>query len=680
MANQLAGATSPYLAQHAHNPVNWHMWGDEALQLARDENKPILLSIGYSACHWCHVMAHESFEDPIVAEVMNRLFVNIKVDREERPDLDQIYQTAHAIMTQRSGGWPLTMFLTPAGTPFFAGTYFPKVPRHGLSGFFELLQRVAAAYRQKGEEIAKWGPQLAEAMATLEPDGATADLPGNVSAQALAALKQRFDPEWGGFGRAPKFPHPTELAFCLRASKAPDDAALEVVRKTLSCMADGGIHDQLGGGFCRYSVDAQWTIPHFEKMLYDNGPLLGLYADLARATGDTRHADVARDIVGWLVREMRADDGAFYSSLDADSEGEEGKFYVWTPEEARPLVSADEWAVVAPHLGLAGPPNFEDHAWNLRVAEPLDRVAAALAISLPDAQTRLIGARAALFAARGKRVRPGRDDKVLTSWNALAIAGLARAARAQDEPRWADLAIAAADTLRRTVWRDGRLLATRFGDRADLNGYLDDYAFLLAALVELMQTRFRATDFAWAQELAEALLARFEDAALGGFFFTSHDHEKLFHRTKPGPDNATPSGNGVAACALIAFGHLASEPRYIDAAERCVKVFSAMLADSPGGCSTLLGALADLESPPTSVIIDGAGDDALARQQALERRYLPTVRVYNIAGVESPPAAMVKGTRPSSGAVAWVCRGTHCLPPIAALDELERVLTLPELV
>ncbi|MEO8344272.1 MAG: thioredoxin domain-containing protein [Betaproteobacteria bacterium] len=675
MTNRLAGATSPYLRQHAENPVDWHVWSDEALRLARDQDKPILLSIGYSACHWCHVMAHESFEDPAVAAVMNDLFVNIKVDREERPDLDQIYQTAHAIMTQRPGGWPLTMFLTPAGTPFVAGTYFPKEPRHGLSGFFELLQRVAAAYRQKGDEIAMWGPQLAKAMAMLEPDGGTRVLPDSVSAQALTALKQRFDPEWGGFGRAPKFAHPTELEFCLRAAaNGQDEAALEVVRKTLSCMADGGIHDQLGGGFCRYSVDATWTIPHFEKMLYDNGPLLGLYADLARVTGDTHFADVARDIVGWLVREMRDPDGAFYSSQDADSEGEEGKFYVWTPIEVRGLVSEREWEVILPHYGLDRPPNFEGRAWNLRVTEPLERVAATLDISLPDAQTRLTSARATLFAAREERIRPGRDDKVLTSWNALVVSGLARAARANDEPRWVELAMAAADSLKTTVWRDGRLLATRFGEDVDLNGYLDDYAFLLAALVELMQTRFREADFAWARELADALLVNFEDAERGGFYFTSHDHEELFHRTKPGPDNATPSGNGVAATALIVFGHLASEPRYIDAAERCVKVFTAILEESHGGCSTLLGALAELEAPPTVVIIDGAIEDAFAWQQALERRYQPTARVFNIAGVESPPAAMVKGARPGSGAVAWVCRGTHCLPPIALLEELEREL------
>ncbi len=679
MTNRLARATSPYLKQHADNPVDWYVWGDEALRRARDEDKPILLSIGYSACHWCHVMAHESFEDPIVAEVMNRLFVNIKVDREERPDLDRIYQTAHAIMTQGGGGWPLTMFLTPDGTPFVAGTYFPKTPRPGLSGFFELLQRAAAAYRQKREELAKWGPQLAEAMATMEPDGGATGPPGSTSARAMAALKQRFDPEWGGFGQAPKFPHTAELDFCLRAAATTQDAgALAVVRTTLSAMADGGIHDQLGGGFCRYSVDAQWTIPHFEQMLYDNGPLLGLYSDLARATGDTRFADVARDIVGWLVREMRdaagENAGAFHSSLDADSEGEEGKFYVWTSAEVRDLLPDDEWSVVAPHYGLDRPPNFEGRAWNLRVTEPLDRVAATLGISLPDARTRLFGARATLFAARARRARPGRDDKVLTSWNALAIGALARASRAQDEPRWADLAIAGADALRLTVWRDGRLLAARFADQVDLNGYLDDYAFLLAALVELMQTRFRTSDFEWAQALAEALLEHFEDTSHGGFFFTSHDHEKLFHRMKPGPDHATPSGNGVAAGALIAFGHLASEPRYIDAAQRCVSIFASMLEESPDGCSTLVGALADLESPPTAVIIDGAFDDARAWQQALERRYRPKVRIFNISAVENPPAAMLKGARPRSGVVAWVCSGTHCLPPIASLEELEREL------
>ena len=395
MPNRLAGETSPYLLQHAENPVDWHPWGEEALALARREGKPILLSVGYSACHWCHVMAHESFEDPHVAAAMNANFVNIKVDREERPDLDQIYQAAHALLTRRSGGWPLTMFLTAEGAPFFGGTYFPKEGRYGLPGFLELLPRVAAAYREQGPAIAEQSVQMKDALASLEPaPGGTAALLATAPDDALAELKRRFDRVHGGFGAAPKFPHVTDLEFCLREHARTSDAeAAAMVHVTLERMADGGIHDQLGGGFCRYSVDAEWTIPHFEKMLYDNGPLLGLYTDLARVTGDRRFEDVAHGIVGWMIREMRVPDGAFYSSLDADSEGEEGKFYVWSRDEARTLLAPDAFAVAALHYGLDRAPNFEGHAWNLRVAMPLAEVAGQLGIRIADAMTRLAAAR-----------------------------------------------------------------------------------------------------------------------------------------------------------------------------------------------------------------------------------------------------------------------------------------------
>jgi len=678
--NRLAAATSPYLRQHADNPVEWYPWGDEALARARDENKPILLSIGYSACHWCHVMAHESFEDPDVAAAMNERFVNVKVDREERPDLDQIYQAAHALLTRRSGGWPLTVFLTPGGEPFYAGTYFPKQGRHGLPGFIDILPKIADAYRQQGDAIAEQSRHLADAMASLEPGApGGAALPKAAPAAALAALKRSFDAVNGGFGGAPKFPHPAELQCCLRAYGATGDAeALEIVRTTLARMADGGIHDQLGGGFCRYSVDAEWSIPHFEKMLYDNGPLLGLYADLARATGDMTYADVGRGIVGWMTREMQAPDGAFYSSLDADSEGEEGKFYVWSSEEAKAAVSPSEWTVAKSYFGFDGPPNFEGHAWNLRVAATLPDIARRLGISLPDAQTRLGGAKIALFQARAKRVRPGLDDKILTSWNALAIAGLARAARAQNLPRFADLAVAALDTLRSTAWRDGRLYATRHGSRAELNGYLDDYAFLLMAQVEILQTRFRTRDFDYACALADALIDRFEDKARGGFWFTSHDHERLFHRTKPGRDSATPSGNGVAAQALVALGHLADAPRYLTAADRTVRAFASVLAQSPEGCSTLIAALHELEAPPATVILNG--DAAVTRewQIALERTYRPGVRIYDLAGVENPPAATIKGRASGEGGVGWVCRGTTCLPPIDSLAGIEAALAMEQ--
>ena len=669
MANRLAGATSPYLQQHADNPVDWYPWGEEALAKARAEGKPILLSIGYSACHWCHVMAHESFEDAEVARAMNEAFVNVKVDREERPDLDQIYQTAHALLTRRSGGWPLTMFLTPEGAPFFGGTYFPKEGRYGLPGFLELLPQVARAYRQQGDRLAEQNRRLAEALEALEPEPSAPAAFGAARAAALDALKRTFDRVHGGFGAAPKFPHPAELDFCLRAYvRDGDGEALSIVRTTLDRMADGGIHDQLGGGFCRYSVDAEWGIPHFEKMLYDNAPLLSLYADAARVTGERRYADVARDVVGWMVREMRAPDGAFWSNLDADSEGEEGKFYVFTRDEARAAVSADEWAVAAPHYGFDGPPNFEGRAWNPRVAVPVERVAQDLDLSLPDAHTRLAGARAGLFAAREARVRPGRDEKILTSWNALAIAGLARAASLLDMPRWTDLACEAADALRATAWRDGRLLASRRGERAELNAYLDDHAFLLSALVELMQVRFRREDYDWAREIADALLARFEDAARGGFWFTSHDHEKLFHRGKPGHDNATPSGNGVAASALATLGHVASEPRYLEAAQRAVDLFAGDVARSPGGCSTLLEAAALLEAPPTVVVLAGEPGVCASWRRGLAGRGSPGTVVLDVSGAADVPAPLVKGTPPALGAAAWVCRGTACLPAIATVE------------
>ena len=678
MPNRLAGETSPYLLQHADNPVDWHPWGPEALERARREGKPILLSVGYSACHWCHVMAHESFEDPDVAAVMNALFVNVKVDREERPDLDQIYQMAHALLTRRSGGWPLTMFLTPEGHPFYGGTYFPKHGRYGLPGFVDLLPRIAAAYREQGEAIAQQNERLAEALAAIDPEpgGAPGEaLPADAPAQALAALKQSFDPLDGGFGGAPKFPHPFELDFCLRQYARNDDRdALHIALHTLARMADGGIHDQLGGGFCRYSVDGEWSIPHFEKMLYDNGPLLGLYADLARITGEARHADVARGIVAWLGREMRASDGAFHSSLDADSEGEEGKFYVWRVDDVRALLTPAEFAIAAPHYGLDGPPNFEGHAWHLRIVVPLADVAAKLALDLDEATALLGAAKAKLFAAREQRVRPGLDDKILTSWNALAIAGLARAARAINEPTWAALAFAAADALRATAWRNGRLTATRKGAHAHLNAYLDDYAFLLAALVELMQTRFRAADYAWALELADVLLDAFEDRAHGGFFFTSHDHERLIHRPKPGHDNATPSGNGVAAHALIVLGHLASVPRYVEAGERTLRLYAATLAQSPGGHSTLLAALEAAREPPSVVILAGEPAACAAWQRALEARYRPAALVVNVAGVADVPAALKKGAIAPDWATAWVCRGTHCLPPIDTLERLETIL------
>ena len=585
--NRLADETSPYLLQHAANPVDWLPWSEEALQQARSENKPILLSVGYSACHWCHVMAHESFEDAETAAVMNKLFVNIKVDREERPDLDQIYQTAHQMLAGRTGGWPLTLFLTPEGTPFYGGTYFPKDSRYGLPGFVELCERIGEIWRTRRQDIEA---QNRELLAALNRPMPAAD--GELDERPIAILRTillgSFDRTHGGFGGAPKFPHPSDLAFLLRRPHDPD--AREAALFTLRHMAEGGIYDQLGGGFCRYSVDDRWEIPHFEKMLYDNGPLLGLYADAWALTGDAYFKQVAEGIAGWVLREMTSPAGAFYSSLDADSEGEEGKFYVWDPAQVALLLTPQESALARRHWGLDQPPNFEGLHWHLKIAAPV-----------ADGEVSLLeSARAKLFTARAQRVRPGCDDKILTSWNALMIEGLARAARVFDRPDWQAAARRALDFLRAHHWRDNRLLATSRHGKAHLPAYLDDYAFLLMAVLELMDADPRPADLEFASQLAEALLTQFEDDKNGGFFFTAHDHENLIQRPKTAHDNALPSGNGVAALALQRLGRLTGETRYLDAARRTLGAFAAELGQQPGGCATLVLALEAREdvNPP----------------------------------------------------------------------------------
>jgi len=654
--NRLAAETSPYLLQHADNPVHWQPWDQAALARARAENRPILLSIGYSACHWCHVMAHESFEDPEVAAVMNRLFVNIKVDREERPDLDQIYQTAHQMLTRRAGGWPLTMFLAPDGTPFFGGTYFPKHPRYGLPGFPDLCERVAEAYLEKRDEITAQATELRLALSDTVPEAeaGAGDFDPAPLAIAESVLARAFDARYGGFGGAPKFPHPTDLAFLLRRDrKEARDMALTTLRR----MSEGGIYDQIGGGFSRYSVDERWEIPHFEKMLYDNGPLLALCADSWVQSGDSIYSRVCEETAAWVLREMQSADGGYYSSLDADSDGEEGKYYVWDRDELEQLLTPQELALALRRWGFGDRPNFENRHWHARIAGALEPVDIPL----------LESARRKLFAAREKRIRPGRDEKILTSWNALMIEGMAHAARIFERDEWLLSAQRAMDYLRRTMWRDGRLLATAKDGRAHLDAYLDDHAFLLTALLELMQAEFRSEDLGFSMELAETLLKRFEDRDAGGFFFTAHDHEVLIHRPKTGHDNATPAGNGVAALALQRLGHLLGESRYLEAAGQTLRLFWPEIRHSPTGFGSLLGALEEALTPPDIVILRGPADQLPAAQRTLgadPRRLV--LALPN--GIDDLPATLAK---PESDHVnAWLCRGVTCSAPTANIAAL----------
>ena len=684
MPNRLINSTSPYLQQHADNPVDWHEWSPATLQLSRDSGKPILLSVGYSACHWCHVMAHESFEDEGVAALMNALFINIKVDREERPDIDQIYQSAHAMLTQRSGGWPLTMFLAPDTTPFFGGTYFPKTARYGLPGFADLLKRVEQYYRESPVEVREQNTQLLTALKRGEAkatESRAADLTREPIDAALHEIGDTFDGARGGFGQAPKFPHPEMIEFCLRRyAESGDENARHMACFTLEQMCRGGIYDQLGGGFARYSVDATWTIPHFEKMLYDNGPLLRLLADASLVAENDEQkqlfARCARQTAEWVMREMQSPAGGYYSTLDADSEGHEGKFYVWAPGEVKELLSPAEWDVASRYYGLDRRANFEDKFWNLTAALPLGIIANTTGQTEAECASLLESARQKLFAARKLRIHPGRDEKILTSWNALMIEGMAHAARVFGENAWLRSAYKALAFIQSTMWDAGRsrLSATHKDGKTHLNAYLDDYAYLVKAVIEVMQAGFRVDDLGFARKLGEVLLEQFEDRERGGFYFTSHDHEQLIQRPKPGFDNATPSGNGIAALALLRLAHLSNEHKYAQAAERVLTCFFAAIDDHPSGHGSLLMALQEWLQPTQLAILVGPEAPLREWQALLAAMFLPTtVTLAIVDGNADLPAPLQK---PASAEVnAYVCRGVSCLPPIADQVELRRVLS-----
>jgi uncharacterized protein YyaL (SSP411 family) len=677
--NRLAAETSPYLLQHADNPVDWHPWGELALSTAKREDKPILLSIGYSACHWCHVMAHESFEDPATAELMNQLFVNIKVDREERPDLDKIYQAAQQLITHGPGGWPLTMFLSPHEQwPFFGGTYFPKVPRFGLPGFGDLLRRAAEYYRGHRAEIAAQNAGLKLAFARLAPDPAAAGVMLDASPlrEARSALGRSFDTAFGGFSQAPKFPHPSSIERCLRhwhgtsTGESPDLEALYMASLTLTRMAEGGIYDQLGGGFSRYSVDSRWMIPHFEKMLYDNGQLLCEFSRAALATGERLFAQVAAETADWVLRDMRAPQGGFYSSLDADSQGHEGKFYVWTPSEARTLLTPAEYAAFSRRFGLDRDANFEGE-WHLRACESIDAVAAAAGEPPQSAAALIESARAKLLKARNLRIWPARDEKILTAWNALMIKGLAIAARVLHRPDLGQAAAAAADFLRRTLWQGGRLLATCKDGRAHLAAYLDDYAFLADALLDLLQTRWRSSDLQFARQLADVLLLQFQDTEGGGFFFTAADHEHLIHRSKTFSDESTPSGNAVAASVLCRLGYLLGELPYLDAAERALRAGWPGLEQHPAAHMSLVNALEDFLVPAQILIIRGDAPQIEDWAAELGASYAPARMIFAIPrdAAELPSALAAK--RSAAGTVAYVCTGMTCSAPLTDISQIK---------
>jgi uncharacterized protein YyaL (SSP411 family) len=721
MPNRLASASSPYLRMHAGNPVDWQPWDEAALAQARDTDTPILLSIGYSACHWCHVMAHECFEDPSIAAAMNASFVNIKLDREERPDIDRVYQLAHQALIGRGGGWPLTGFLDPQDlSPFYIGTYFPPSPRHGLPGFPEVLQRVRAYFDSHRDELQANAEQLRTWMGQTQAP-APGGIPGaeSVARMALQRITARADPEWGGTRGAPKFPHASELEWLLDPSPsgrrwraAPDEGSelphphpsaappapgaashgdrgvRKLAHLTLATMAARGLQDHLGGGFFRYSVDANWTIPHFEKMLYDNAQLLPVYARVAadeNAEADLRAAagDAARGICDWLAHDMTAPDGTFHSAISADSEGTEGRFYLWTREQARDALPAGMHAVAEHVFGLDQPANFEGHAWHLLRTVSLAEVARQLGCDTSEVETGYETARKTLFEVRERREHPARDDKILTAWNALAISGLARSSRMLGNARYADMASRALGALRESVWIDGVLFANAAAPAQRIPGFLDDHAFLLDSLLEILQLDFDPRDLEWAIALADALLDRFADAESGGFWFSTAEHATPLARSREWTDDSLPNGNGTAIRSLLRLGHLIGETRYLESAERALRAAAGALQRYPDACASVLRALEEFERPRLQIVVRCPDSQRQAWRQALDDGLRGSgivpggdpLDAFLISDeVAALPGLLSHRTSRGGGGTAYVCAGFTCQAPVTSPEDLADAL------
>ncbi len=679
--NRLINEQSPYLRQHAYNPVDWYPWGDEALQRAKDENKPILLSIGYSACHWCHVMERESFENEAIARLMNNNFVSIKVDREERPDLDQIYMDAVQMITGR-GGWPLTMFLTPDAKPFFGGTYWPPEDRQGMPGFARILAGVANAYQSGAHEVQHNVEKLTEALGALAKyQPSPGDLRPDLAVVAARALAGAYDSINGGIGGAPKFPNTFVFSLFLRSFAAEGDESMaEMVRHTLKKMVCGGIYDQIGGGFHRYSVDERWLIPHFEKMLYDNALLARIYADAGRALNEPEFLVTSREILDYVLREMTSPEGGFYSSQDADSEGVEGKFFVWTPAEVERILGPELSPLAERYFDISDEGNFEGENVLHRTLEVAD-AARTFGKSEDQIESAIATIRAKLLTERAQRVHPGRDEKILTAWNAMMIAAFADGYRAHHEVRYLEAGGRACEFILSKMW-DGRTLLRSCKDGvARFNAYLEDYALLSGAMVDMYEASLEPRYLVSARMLADIILDRFLDREKGGFFFTSEDHEALIARSKAAFDGSTASGNSAAIMVLLRLAEYTGEDRYRSEAERALRLFREFIEKQPFGFSHMLEAVDLFQRGATEVVL--VGDSAAAEFRSWVERlgllYVPNLSIF-IADPSGTAAngtlpEQVRGKRALDGRVtAYVCRQRTCTAPITEFRELAKEL------
>jgi uncharacterized protein YyaL (SSP411 family) len=672
--NHLIHESSPYLLQHAHNPVDWYPWGEEAFAKARAENKPVLLSIGYSACHWCHVMAHESFEDEEIARLMNDLFVNIKVDREERPDLDQIYMSAVQMMTHH-GGWPMTVFLTPEGVPFYGGTYFPPQDRYNIPGFPRVLISVAEAYKERPQEIAETGTSLLNELRRLSQSGGS-DHPieQELLDAAYAGIARSYDSTNGGFGGAPKFPPAMTLEFLLRTyARTGNRDALQMIDHTCRKMAGGGMYDQLGGGFHRYSTDARWLVPHFEKMLYDNALLSRLYLHHFQVTQSELSRATVEGVLDYVLREMTDGSGGFYSTQDADSEGHEGKFFVWDIDEIRSALGETAAPLFCDYYNVTEGGNFEGKNI-LNVTRTLEDVAVANNVTVEQLADSLARSRRILFELREQRVKPDRDEKILTAWNGLMLASFAEAGVILDRSDYTGAARRNAEFVLTHLRRDGLLLRTYKAGEAKFNAYLEDYAFFVEGLVTLYET---TGEFRWLREalaLTDRMVEEFWDDENGGFFFTGKSHETLIVRSKDYFDNATPSGNSVAAGALLRLAVLAGKDEYRNAAIAVFREAADTARRFPSGFGYLLSAIDFLLSTPKEVAVvgqDAAGIEPLLRE--VWRRYLPNkvVAPAFVGETEASQLPLLQDRPLLDGrATAYVCEHYTCKQPVTDVESL----------
>ncbi|MBX3010660.1 MAG: thioredoxin domain-containing protein [Caldilineaceae bacterium] len=676
--NRLIHETSPYLRQHAHNPVDWYPWGKEALTKARDEDKPIFLSIGYSACHWCHVMEAESFEDATIAAVMNELFVNIKVDREERPDLDAIYMDAVVSMTN-SGGWPMSVFLTPTGQPFYGGTYYPPQARYGLPSFYQVLQSVSKAYRERRQDVLGQAERLTQSLQrTAYLSAQAGDIGTDLLDDAIGTLEEHFDRADGGFGSHPKFPQPMTLDFLMaNYQRTRNLDTLYMAELTLEKMAQGGIYDQLGGGFHRYSVDDIWLVPHFEKMLYDNSQLLRTYLHAWQISGRPLYRQIVEETIDYVLREMTAPTGGFYSTQDADSEGEEGKFFVWRPSEIRAALDPQAAAIVESYYGVTERGNFEGHTI-LSVTRTTAEIATQFHMSENAVAQILATARQKLFAVRERRSKPVRDEKILTEWNGLMIHALAECGVTLGRNDALEAAQAAADFILRALSQaDGKLYRSYKDGQARLNAYLEDYAAFIRALVSLYESTFELRWLGEASRLTQLMFAQFHDPINGGFFQTGTDHETLVIRRKDFIDNAIPSGNSMAAEALLRLGLLVGNGEYRQEAQRIMLVMRDTMARQPTGFGRLLGAVETILSPSQEIAIIGDADRAetQALLAAVRTRYLPHTVVASKRPGEASVLPLLAGRDMVNGAAtAYVCENYSCQLPVTTAVALGKLI------